>query len=128
MVVGGRTASQGHWPVQWLEDAEDLGLQEVAQQNDRVAVWAMATQSDGASERVALRAALLSNASRFTGRALIHGVLSQLSSALQFRSDQHEVQPRWLTLAQPIRLLLADACAIPLLGWAQRCATDQAGA
>ena len=68
----------------------------------------MATQSEAASERVAFRAALLSQRAGFAGGAFVHGVFGELSPTLQFGPQLRGVQSRRLVVAQPVRALLAD--------------------
>jgi hypothetical protein len=87
----------------------------------------MATQSEAASERVAIRAALLPNGSCLAVGAFVHGVLGELPSTLHFGAQLRDVQSRRLVVAQSIRVLLACACAVTLLRCAQRGSTDQAG-
>jgi len=84
-MVGGRTAGQERWHLR-SGDVESGLLQHVGQQENGVAVRAMAAQAKCAAEGIAVPAALLSNGVRFTRWAFVHGVLGELSTTLQFCS------------------------------------------
>jgi len=99
---------------------------QVDEQNDSVAFWAAAAQTDTAGESVAVGTALLAEGACFTGEALVHRVLEEALLSLEVSANKWRVQARWWLTAQSIGVLLASSRAVALLRRAQRSSTDQA--
>jgi hypothetical protein len=74
-------ASAGSVLVEWKR----LQYKQVAEQENRVTVWARTTDPQCASECIAIGAALLSDGARLARGAFVHRVLGEQLPPLQLR-------------------------------------------